>query len=266
MAQSPPSIPPRGGGRYGFAVLESFDALNREIVACERCPRLREWCERVAVEKRKSFLGDDYWGKPVPNFGDALGHGLIVGLAPAAHGANRTGRMFTGDRSGEWLFRAMFRSGLASQAEAVSAGDGLELKGCVITASCHCAPPDNKPSVEELGKCRSWLDATWALQEWRVVLCLGGIAWKEVHGLFGVRAPKFGHGVEHVIRVGATPLLPLSRLGEGELDGPSLNPSPQGREVFLLGSYHPSQQNTFTGRLTESMLDDVMGRFGELCL
>jgi uracil-DNA glycosylase len=154
--------------------LSHFDALNREIVACERCPRLRAWCEQVALEKRKSFLGDDYWGKPVPNFGDPLGNGLIVGLAPAAHGANRTGRMFTGDRSGDWLFRAMFKAGLASQATAESAGDGLELRGCVITASCHCAPPDNKPLPVELGTCRGWLEATWGLREWRAVLCLGG--------------------------------------------------------------------------------------------
>ncbi|MFM9873762.1 MAG: uracil-DNA glycosylase [Fimbriimonadaceae bacterium] len=235
--------------------LSHFDALNREIVACERCPRLRAWCKQVAVEKRKSFLADEYWGKPVPNFGDPSGNGLIVGLAPAAHGANRTGRMFTGDRSGEWLFRAMFRAGLASRAEAVTAGDGLELKGCVITASCHCAPPDNKPTVEELGNCRGWLEATWGLREWRAVLCLGGIAWKEVHGLLGVRAPKFGHGVEHVIPRPTPPCLPLPTPGQEN-----------GGELVVLGSYHPSQQNTFTGRLTESMLDDVMGRFGELCL
>jgi uracil-DNA glycosylase len=227
-----------------------FDALNGEIVACERCPRLRDWCERVALEKRKSFADWDYWGKPVPNFGDPLGNGLIVGLAPAAHGANRTGRMFTGDRSGDWLFRAMFRAGLANQETAVSADDRLELRGCVITASCHCAPPDNKPLPSELENCRGWLEATWGLREWRVVLCLGGIAWKEVHRLLGVRAPKFGHGVEHVVQV-----------GRSELDGPSLGVW----DVVVIGSYHPSQQNTFTGRLTEAMLDDVMGRFGELC-
>lgn len=212
-----------------------FEILNERIVACERCPRLRSWCEEVARDKRKSFSDWEYWGKPVPNMGDPEGKGLIVGLAPAAHGANRTGRMFTGDRSGDWLFRAMHRAGLANQAEAVSVDDGLELRDCVITASCHCAPPGNKPLPEELSHCRGWLEATWSLGEWRVVLCLGGIAWKEVFRLIGERAPKFGHGAEYP--VGGT---------------------------VILGSYHPSQQNTFTGRLTEEMLDDVMKRFADL--
>lgn len=229
----------------------NFDALNREIVACERCPRLRGWCEEVAQAKRKSFADWSYWGKPVPNFGDPEGRGLIVGLAPAAHGANRTGRMFTGDRSGDWLYRAMHRAGLANQSEAVSADDGLELRGCVITASCHCAPPGNKPLPEELLACREWLEATWRLREWQVVLCLGGIAWAEVFRLLGVRGQKFGHGVEVSISR-TSPPVPLSI--ETERGG-----------LTILGSYHPSQQNTFTGRLTEEMLDSVMGRFAELC-
>jgi uracil-DNA glycosylase len=239
---------------------DNFDELNHEIVACERCPRLRGWCEEVAQAKRKSFADWDYWGKPVPNFGDPEGRGLIVGLAPAAHGANRTGRMFTGDRSGDWLFRAMHRASLANQAEVVSAYDGLELRGCVITASCHCAPPGNKPLPEELLACRGWLEATWGLREWQVVLCLGGIAWGEVFRLLGVRGPKFGHGVEVSV-----PRTSLSDLNNYDRGGPTLNPSPKGREVTVLGCYHPSQQNTFTGRLTEEMLDAVMGRFAELC-
>lgn len=180
----------------------------------------------------------EYWGKPVPNMGDKDAKGLIVGLAPAAHGANRTGRLFTGDRSGDWLFRAMHKAGLATQAEAVSADDGLELIGTMISPVCHCAPPDNKPTRDEIENCRDWLTATFALQEWKAVLCLGGIAWNEVHRHLGVRpVPKFGHGVE--CKVG---------------------------DLMVLGCYHPSQQNTFTGRLTEEMLDSVMGRFGELSI
>lgn len=213
-----------------------FDEVNRAVVGCERCVRLRDWCEKVGREKRKSFMEDDYWTKPVPNFGDPEARGLVVGLAPAAHGANRTGRMFTGDRSGDWLYRAMFRAGLANQETAVSLDDGLELRGVLITACCHCAPPDNKPTREEVANCHGHLEATLALREWKAFLCLGGLAWKELHKALGVRpVPKFGHGVESVVD-----------------------------RVVILGSYHPSQQNTFTGRLTEEMLDSVMGRFAQL--
>lgn len=219
-----------------------FDALNREIVACDRCPRLREWCTRVASERRKSFEDWEYWGRPVPNFGDPEAKGLIVGLAPAAHGANRTGRMFTGDRSGDWLFRALCRAGLANQPESVSAGDGLQLNGCLITAVCHCAPPDNKPTRAEVTQCHVWLQSTWELQDWKAVLCLGGIAWSEVLGLLGQKRPRFGHGAE----VGIEPT-------KATAAGP-----------VVLASYHPSQQNTFTGRLTEPMLDEVVGRFASL--
>lgn len=213
--------------------MHPFDDLNRRIVACESCPRLREWCTKVAAEKRKSFADQEYWGKPVPNFGDPDALGLIVGLAPAAHGANRTGRMFTGDRSGDWLYRAMHRAGLASQPTADHAQDGLHLIGTLITATCHCAPPDNKPTPEEISHCARHLHDTLALRPWRAYLCLGGIAWKELHRALGIKAPAFCHGVE-------------SRSSYGSL---------------ILGSYHPSQQNTFTGRLTEAMLDDVMQRF-----
>lgn len=213
-----------------------MDELNSRIVACRRCPRLVEWRERTADEKRRSFINDTYWGKPVPNFGDPAATGLIVGLAPAAHGANRTGRMFTGDRSGQWLYRALFRAGLANQASSDHAGDGLVLRGVLITAAVHCAPPDNKPLPDEMANCSPYLAELVASRPWKAVLCLGGIAWTSVLRSHQLRpTPKFSHGAQVV--------LPGS---------------------VVLGSYHPSQQNTFTGRLTEAMLDEVVGRFAEL--
>lgn len=219
--------------------MSRLDPLNQRIVTCRACPRLVEWRERVAREKRKSFADDTYWGRPVANFGDPEATGLIVGLAPAAHGANRTGRMFTGDRSGDWLYRALYRAGLANQPEAVSADDGLELRGVLITASVHCAPPDNKPTKDEFDACRPYLVDLMRDRPWKSILCLGGIAWKEAQKARGEKGwGKFSHGFE--------------------------NELPSGLRVFA--SYHPSQQNTFTGRLTEAMLDDVMGRFAaSLC-
>lgn len=205
------------------------------VVDCERCPRLRKYCQKIAKEKRKSFLDWEYWGRPVPNFGDARAKLLIVGLAPAAHGANRTGRMFTGDRSGDWLYRALFRAGFANQAECISADDGLKLTGALITAVAHCAPPDNKPTPQEITNCRSYLTETFRKTPFKVVVALGQIAWnaswRELQDLNLVPAKKvkFGHGV-------------CVDLKDGRL---------------LLGSYHPSQQNTFTGRLTEAMFDSV---------
>ena len=214
---------------------DAFDALNTQIVACEQCPRLRAWCQRVATEKRAAFRDETYWGRPVPNFGDPKATGLIVGLAPAAHGANRTGRMFTGDRSGDWLYRAMYRAGLANQPNATHGGDGLQLAGVMITAVAHCAPPDNKPTPEEIAGCRPHLAASLALRPFRAYLALGGIAWEALGRQVapGQKWPKFGHGLRH-------------DLGEGRV---------------ALASYHPSQQNTFTGRLTEAMLDQVMQEF-----
>lgn len=208
-----------------------FDELNDQIIACERCPRLRAWCTEVAEVKRKSFADEEYWGLPVPNFGDPNATGLIVGLAPAAHGANRTGRMFTGDRSGDWLYAALYRAGLANQPAATHTEDGLKLNGVLITAINHCAPPANKPTREEMLNCRPWLTQTLELRPWRAILCLGGIAWTNTHQTLGRKPPKFGHG--HVSE-GAPP---------------------------ILGCYHPSQQNTFTGRLTEAMLDEVLADF-----
>jgi uracil-DNA glycosylase family 4 len=212
-----------------------LDVLNAEIVGCRRCPRLVEWREQVGREKRKSYQDDIYWAKPVPIFGDPDAERLIVGLAPAAHGANRTGRMFHGDRSGDWLFRALHKAGVAKLAKADSIAGGQELYGAMITASAHCAPPDNKPLPSELDNCSGYLRSVIESRKWKSILCLGGVAWKQVHRLLGVRAPPFTHGVYHWLDNG----------------------------TLMVASFHPSQQNTFTGRLTEEMLDAAIGRWLE---
>ena len=196
----------------------------------------------MATKKRRAFADWTYWGQPVANFGDPRAWLLIVGLAPAAHGANRTGRMFTGDRSGEWLFRALHRAGFASQPDSIHRRDGLRLDGCMITAIVHCAPPDNKPTREEQESCREFLQSTLDLVPARVYLALGQMAWRAVvrearsRTWYDGSIPKFAHGAE----------LKLNH------------------DRWLLGSYHPSQQNTFTGRLTEPMLDEVLSRAREL--
>lgn len=213
----------------------AWDELNQRIVDCERCPRLRDYCRRVAAEKRRAYQNWDYWGRPVPNFGDPRAELLIVGLAPAAHGANRTGRMFTGDRSGEWLFRALHKAGFATQPTGDSADDRLQLIGCAITAAAHCAPPQNKPTKDEIENCRDHLTETIEILPVKVFLALGQIGWRAVidHakavGWWKSRLPKFGHGA-------------AVQLDNG---------------MLLLGSFHPSQQNTFTGKLTEPMFDAV---------
>ncbi len=208
-----------------------------DVVACEACPRLVAWRSQVATEKRASYRDEHYWGRAVPGFGDHEARVLVVGLAPAAHGANRTGRMFTGDRSGEWLYRALYRAGLANQPTSTHVGDGLELTGAYVTAAVRCAPPANKPLPEERDRCRPYLERELALLgEVRVIVALGAFGYDAVCGVLGLRPrPRFGHGVE----VAAGP-------------------------YTVLCSFHPSQQNTFTGRLTEDMLDAVFARAVEL--
>ncbi|MCS7177281.1 MAG: uracil-DNA glycosylase [Candidatus Kapabacteria bacterium] len=210
--------------------------MQEEIVACERCPRLRQYCQEVAYRKRAAYRDWKYWGRPVPNTGSPSARLLIVGLAPAAHGANRTGRMFTGDRSGQFLYRALYETGFANQPESYHRGDGLELYGVAITAVVHCAPPQNTPTPQEIQACRPFLKRTVEalLPHLRGVVALGSIAFRESLRLFR----EFGWIQTRV------------RFAHGVLYWQP--PAP-----FLLGSYHPSQQNTFTGRLTFEMLRDV---------
>ena len=217
-----------------------LEALERRIVDCRRCPRLVEWRERVAREKRASFADEEYWGRPAPGFGDPSARVYVLGLAPAAHGANRTGRVFTGDRSGDWLFASMYRTGFANQALSVSLDDGLELHDAWIAAAVRCAPPANKPLPAERDTCLPWsvreLDL---LPRIRLIVCLGGFAWdaalrvRAAAGLANPRPrPRFGHDV-------------LFDAGD---------------RLPLLGCFHPSQQNTFTGVLTRDMIDEVLLR------
>jgi len=217
-----------------------MEALQARITACRRCPRLVTWREEVAREKRAAFLEERYWGRPVPAFGDPDGRILVVGLAPAAHGANRTGRMFTGDRSGDWLYRALHKAGFANQPTSAHRRDGLRLKDVFVSAAVRCAPPANKPTPAERDACRPWLDAELdLLGEVRVVVALGSFAWTQTLRVLGDRGypvprprPRFGHGAEVALH----------------------------ERMTVLGSYHPSQQNTFTGTLTEPMFDEVWAR------
>lgn len=221
----------------------SLPVLHDELVACRRCPRLVHWREQIATTKRRAYRDQDYWGRPVPGFGDPHATLVLVGLAPGAHGANRTGRMFTGDRSGEFLYAALHRAGVASQPMSVGRDDGLDLRGVFITAPCRCAPPDNKPTLDELDACRSWFLAELELlPRARVYLALGKIGYDALVGLSKRTAseptvvPAFVHG--------------------GSVEVP--NPRGTRDKVWIYASYHVSQQNTQTGRLTEAMFDAVL--------
>ena len=218
--------------------MDSLERVTDEVVNCFACPRLVAWRELVAVEKRASFASEEYWGRPVPGLGDARARLLVVGLAPAAHGGNRTGRVFTGDRSGDWVFRAMWKAGYANQPTSVSADDGLEVVDAYIAAAVRCAPPANKPTPDERDRCLPYLAREMALlTEVKVIVVLGQFALDALCRLLGIRPrPKFGHLAEHAL--------------------------PDGRVVLC--SFHPSQQNTFTGKLTEPMFDAVFERAREL--
>jgi uracil-DNA glycosylase len=217
----------------------ALEGLERRVPECRRCPRLVEWRERVAREKRAAYADDDYWGRPLPGFGDPGARVYVLGLAPAAHGGNRTGRIFTGDRSGDWLFASLYRTGFSNQPTSVHREDGLRLRHLFIGAAVRCAPPANRPLPEERDNCLPWAEEELSLlPAVRVIVCLGSFAWDAALRLTGGARPKprFGHGSEHE--------------------------QPDGR--ILLGSFHPSQQNTFTGKLTEQMTDEVFLRAREL--
>jgi uracil-DNA glycosylase family 4 len=225
---------------------EQLASLSAEVAGCRRCPRLVAWREQVAREPRAAFSGETYWGRPVPGFGDAEARVLVLGLAPAAHGANRTGRMFTGDRSGDFLFAALARAGFANQATSTARADGLVLRDLWVTAAVRCAPPANRPTPAERDNCLPWTVRELALlRSVRVLLCLGAFAWDAALRLLaatggqdmpGLRPkPRFGHGAEF-----------------------------SGGPYALLGCFHPSQQNTFTGKLTEPMIDAVLARARQL--
>ncbi|WP_296606132.1 uracil-DNA glycosylase [Nocardioides sp.] len=242
VADTPVAATPAAVRR--LARTEDLGELDARVSVCRACPRLVRWREDVAHTKRASFATQPYWGRPVPGWGVSDPRVLVVGLAPAANGANRTGRIFTGDRSGDWLFASLHRVGLATQGTSLHAADGLELVGTRMIATVRCAPPQNKPSVAERDTCAPWISAELALvvDTVEVVVALGGFGWDATIRSFAGLGweverprPRFGHGAE------------------ARLAGPD-------REVTLLGCYHPSQQNTFTGRLTEPMLDDVLRR------
>lgn len=224
--------------------MKSLSTLNTEIIACRKCPRLVAWREEVARVKRKAYRDQEYWGKPVPGFGDPQARVLVVGLAPGAHGSNRTGRMFTGDASGGFLYPALYKAGFANQAEAESRNDGLILKDMYITASARCAPPDNKPSLEELNNCQPYLEREFEIIKPKVIVCLGRIAFDRILKIFSIRNSewKFSHGAIYQ--------LPASSF--------SLHNS------SLICSYHPSQQNTSTGKLTVKMFDEIWMKTKEL--
>lgn len=217
--------------------MPSITAFNQEIIACRKCPRLVAWREEVARVKRKAYQDQEYWGKPVPGFGDPQARILVVGLAPGAHGSNRTGRQFTGDASGRFLYPALYKAGFANQAESESRSDGLRLKDMYITASARCVPPDNKPSPAELNNCQPYLEREIQIIKPKVIVCLGRVAFERILKIFSIRnsGMKFSHGEVY------------------DLPASSFIPHPSS----LICSYHPSQQNTLTGKLTVKMFDDI---------
>jgi uracil-DNA glycosylase family 4 len=225
---------------YGMAstAAKSLKQLHEAVIACTRCERLRTYCGEVAATKRRAYAEHEYWGRPVPGFGDATARLWVIGLAPAAHGGNRTGRVFTGDRSGDFLFAGLHRAGFANQPTSVARGDGLKLYDCYISATARCAPPANKPLPEEVSACASYLDDEWRLlKRKRVILALGKIAWDAALAL--------------AVRNGFPPIRPRPVFGHAA--HVTLSPT-----LALVGSYHVSQQNTFTGKLTNEMFDQVL--------
>ncbi len=234
-------------------MLDRLAALNEQVITCRRCPRLVAWREEVARTKRAAYAREEYWGRPLPGFGDPSAQLLILGLAPAAHGGNRTGRIFTGDRSGDWLFAALHRAGFANQPNSVALDDGLELTGSYITAAVRCAPPANRPTISERDNCLPYLARELELlQRVKVMMCLGGFAWDAALRTLSALGARSGSGTRSINLP-----RPRPRFGHGaevRLD-----------DITLLGCYHPSQQNTFTGRLSEGMMDAVLARANELC-
>ena len=225
----------------------SLALIDQKIIKCSACPRLVKWREEVAVTKRKSYQDEKYWGRPVAGFGVEDAKVLVIGLAPGAHGANRTGRIFTGDSSGDWLYRALYKAGLAKQELSKSRDDGQALFDTRITCAVHCAPPDNKPSTKEIDRCSEWLnlELETLFATTRAYLALGGVAWRatlkalvEIGEELPRKRPKFGHGANFKFR------------------------GSDGNTRLVIGSYHPSQQNTFTGKLTQSQLDSVVRKAG----
>lgn len=213
-----------------------LEGLNLRIITCRKCPRLVQWREAIASEKRRAYNEWEYWGRPVPGFGDRRAKIVAVGLAPGAHGSNRTGRQFTGDASGRFLYPALFRAGFASQPESTARDDGLTLRGLYLTASCRCVPPGNKPTADELSNCRPYLQREIELLAPRVIVCLGKLAFDGVLRIHSLRASefRFAHGASFHVSAG-----------------------PGGAQQWLLCTYHPSQQNTLTGRLTPAMFDEI---------
>lgn len=216
--------------------MNSLSTINNEIIYCRKCPRLVAWRQEVARVKRKAYKDEEYWGKPVPGFGDPKARVLVVGLAPGAHGSNRTGRQFTGDASGNFLFPALYKAGFANQPRVESRGDGLILKDMYITASGRCAPPDNKPTPQELDNCQPYLEREIAIIQPKVIVCLGKIAFDRLLKVFALHGLKFSHGATYKLITG----------------------------LWLICSYHPSQQNTSTGKLTVKMFDEIWKKAGQL--